>query len=195
MRTQMIGSESYMFKWFDHIPSDGSFDSGMDDFPRPPGTQYHVDAQCWMYELTKFMYEASVQFQDASAEGYRIKMELIKKNLEFFRDPVQNIYLDIIVNSNGSHSFSPFIGYGSILPIAFGMVDKKTVQFTKTLSLMTNTSMLNTGHGLSSIQRSSPEYLRTKDAYWRGPIWINMNYLALKGLKLFYPYESRKIYK
>lgn len=51
MRTQMTNDE-YLFKWFDHIQSDGSFNSGMDDFPRPLYTQYHIDAQSWMYALT-----------------------------------------------------------------------------------------------------------------------------------------------
>ena len=55
--------------------------------------------------------------------------------------------------------------------------------------------MLNTRHGLSSIARNSPEYMRSADAYWRGPIWINMNYAALRGLKLFYPIEGDLVYQ
>lgn len=48
LRTQMQDS-SFLFKWFDHISGEGSFNSGMDDFPRPQPTKYHVDAQSWMF--------------------------------------------------------------------------------------------------------------------------------------------------
>lgn len=56
MKTQMIGDKSYLFKWFDHIASNGSYNSGLDDFPRPKNGLYHIDAQSWMYKLTKFMW-------------------------------------------------------------------------------------------------------------------------------------------
>lgn len=70
MRTQMIGEKTYLFKWFDHIQSNGSFNSGLDDFPRPVNGLYHIDAQSWMYEITKFMWEASLEFKDADAVIY-----------------------------------------------------------------------------------------------------------------------------
>ena len=30
-------------------------------------------------------------------------------------------------------------------------------------------------------------YLENKNAYWKGPVWININYLVLKGLYENYP--------
>jgi hypothetical protein len=56
MKTQMVGERTYLFKWFDHIESEGSFNSGLDDFPRPSNCIYHIDAQSWMYVLTRFMW-------------------------------------------------------------------------------------------------------------------------------------------
>jgi hypothetical protein len=57
----MIAPDTYLFKWFDHLKSDIpyieiSFNSGMDDFPRPLGSAYFIDTQAWMYYFTKFMY-------------------------------------------------------------------------------------------------------------------------------------------
>ena len=45
---------------------------------------------------------------------------------------------------------------------------------------------LDTGYGLSSISMKDKLYLENRDAYWRGPVWININYLLLKGLKIYY---------
>lgn len=186
MKTQMTSPDSYLFKWFDHINSEGSFNSGMDDFPRPPTTTYHVDAQCWMYKLTKFMWRASEKFDRPATAGYYIQMTKIKDNLRKLLDPLRHIFLDTTVNYMGYSEYSPHVGYGSLLPIAFGMLEPDTIEFNATLKLMSDTTMLNSTHGLSSIATSSPYYLMNKDAYWRGPVWLNMNYLALRGLKLHY---------
>lgn len=51
-------------------------------------------------------------------------------------------------------------------------------------------SHLDTGYGLASLSTNSSLYLSTKDAYWRGPVWININYLVLRGLSLFYTSEK-----
>jgi hypothetical protein len=138
MRTQMVGAGSYLFKWFDHIQSGGSFNSGMDDFPRPPNTQYHVDAQAWMYELTKFMALASQTFEKDAAPFYQEQMNKIKDNLQLFLEPTKGIYLDVLMGNDGSRAWSPYIGYGSVLPLSFGMVDSGSPQFKTTLNLLTS---------------------------------------------------------
>lgn len=51
----MNGSSSFLFKWFDHLGGEGSFNSGLDDFPRPQPTKYHIDAQSWIYEMSRVM--------------------------------------------------------------------------------------------------------------------------------------------
>lgn len=46
---------------------------------------------------------------------------------------------------------------------------------------------LDYGFGLTSMSTRDSYYLATNDAYWRGPVWVNINYLFLRGLNLFYP--------
>ena len=51
---------------------------------------------------------------------------------------------------------------------------------------LTNPDLLYTPHGLRSLAKNSPLYMKRNtehDApYWRGPIWINMNFLAIRAL-------------
>lgn len=55
----MSKENPFLFKWFDHIQGEGSFNSGMDDFPRLQPTKYHIDAQSWMYLMSKVMAEVA----------------------------------------------------------------------------------------------------------------------------------------
>lgn len=48
---------------------------------------------------------------------------------------------------------------------------------------------LNSGFGITSISQRDPQYL-TSGAYWRGPVWININFLFLRGLFLYYKTET-----
>jgi mannosyl-oligosaccharide glucosidase len=45
---------------------------------------------------------------------------------------------------------------------------------------------LDTGYGIASISTDDPMYLENASAYWRGPVWINLNFLLLRGLNIYY---------
>jgi mannosyl-oligosaccharide glucosidase len=70
------------------------------------------------------------------------------------------------------------------------MIQKNSPEYFATLQALSDQTVFNTLHGISSISQSSPLYLATKNSYWTGPVWINMNYLVIKGLKLFYPEQD-----
>jgi hypothetical protein len=84
-------------------------------------------------------------------------------------------------------TFSYRLGYPSLLPLAFGMIPKDSPQYKATIHALNSTMNFNSLFGISSISRSDSTYLASKDSYWRGPVWVNMNYLVLRGLKLYYP--------
>lgn len=50
---------SYIFRWHDSIANEGSFNSGLDDFPRLNNSVGHVDCQSWMYFFANVMVEVS----------------------------------------------------------------------------------------------------------------------------------------
>lgn len=54
------------------------------------------------------------------------------------------------------------------------------------INSLTNPDLLYTPYGLRSLSKNSPLYMKKNtehDApYWRGPIWININYLAIRSL-------------
>ena len=50
---------------------------------------------------------------------------------------------------------------------------------------MTNPETIWTNFGLASLLKKD-EFYGIDSNYWRGPIWININFMVLRGLKLFY---------
>lgn len=73
------------------------------------------------------------------------------------------------------------------MTIATGMIPYLSSEYNSTIQALKD--HLDSGHGITSISMHSPVYM-TEGAYWRGPVWINLNYMVLRGLKLYYPKES-----
>ena len=51
------------------------------------------------------------------------------------------------------------------------------------LDLIKDPEELWTSFGIASLSRKDP-YFGADENYWRGPIWININYLILRSLYL-----------
>ncbi|GMH36420.1 hypothetical protein BSKO_04288 [Bryopsis sp. KO-2023] len=83
--------------------------------------------------------------------------------------------------------YVPHFGYVSLFPL-FMLIFKPTdTALSKQLDLLHDPELLWTDYGLRSLAKSSSLYnaynTEHDGPYWRGPIWINMNYLALRALK------------
>lgn len=88
-------------------------------------------------------------------------------------------------------TFNPHLGYVTLFPLMFGHLDGKSDEFFNLLRILSSTDELNSPFGIRSLSKSDLLY-HSGDDYWRGHIWINMNYLTLRGLKLFYS-ESTEV--
>lgn len=83
----------------------------------------------------------------------------------------------------------PHIGYVSLFPFMGRLIPPDSWILGKQLDLISNKSILWTNFGLRSLAKSSSIYMQRNtehDApYWRGPIWMNMNYLILSALNYY----------
>ena len=72
-------------------------------------------------------------------------------------------------------------GYISIFPFLLGLMGKDSERLGKVLDLIADPEELWSDYGLRSLSKKD-EYYGTGENYWRGPIWININYLAIQRL-------------
>uniref|UniRef100_A0A803TTL9 Mannosyl-oligosaccharide glucosidase n=1 Tax=Anolis carolinensis TaxID=28377 RepID=A0A803TTL9_ANOCA len=78
------------------------------------------------------------------------------------------------------------LGYVSLFPLLLELLHPNSPRLGNLLADMRSEKKLWTPFGLRSLSRSSPFYLKHNTEhdppYWRGPIWLNINYLAVRAL-------------
>ncbi|CAI9785085.1 unnamed protein product [Fraxinus pennsylvanica] len=93
----------------------------------------------------------------------------------------------------------PHVGYVSLFPFIGRLIPPDSWILEKQLDLISNRSALSTVFGLRSLAKTSTLYMirntEHDPPYWRGTIWMNMNYLILSSLnhysKVEGPYRGR----
>ena len=83
-----------------------------------------------------------------------------------------------------AYHLSTHLGYPNFLPLIVGLVDSTEVLELQILSMMNNATLW-TDQGIRSLSKEDVNF-GTGYNYWRGPIWINMNYLLLRSMKVIY---------
>lgn len=78
---------------------------------------------------------------------------------------------------------SPFLGYVNLFPLFFGLIPES--RLSATLDFIQDPSHIWSPFGLLSLSRQDRYYMKN-DQYWTGPIWVNINYLVLRGLYINY---------
>ena len=177
----------------------------------PTPDERHVDLLCWMTLATKQMRRIAQLVAPESKSRYEAFERFLEENdflNKFHWSDQHQMYCDwgshssnvqLVRPANGGtkvrKQLSPStyrcvddaFGYVSLFPFLLRLLSPSDFRLAIVLDKLSNTSELWTDFGLRSLSRQSryyDVYNTEHDApYWRAPIWINVNYLALGALK------------
>ncbi|KAI0933864.1 hypothetical protein AcV5_005895 [Taiwanofungus camphoratus] len=178
--------------------------SGMDDYPRGPphAGELHLDLISWMAFFSRTMREIAEfvgEFDDAAAFE-DIEHATIDNIDDLHWSEEHQMYCDADVNDEDESYHVCHKGYLSIFPFMLGLLPPDSPHLGPILDMVRDPQHLWSPYGLRSLSASHPEFGQGEN-YWKGPIWIQMNFLALKALYKTYgaqegPYQqhSKEIY-
>lgn len=127
--------------------------------------------------------DVSKRFNDFGNHSEKLALEKI-----FDRDSMKN-KLVRVVNELPVDQFVDHFGYVSLFPFLLKLLEPGSAELIQILEDLPNPALLWTDFGLRSLATTSSMFLKYNtefDApYWRGPIWINMNYLTISSLDYY----------
>ena len=160
--------------------------SGMDDYPRPqpphPG-ELHVDLISWVGMMTRSMKRiAEFIGEKDDAKEYTQNEYALKRNIDDLHwSQKDQTYCDATVDDYEESIHVCHKGYVSIFPFLTGMLSADSPHLKAVLDLIEDEDELWSDYGIRSLSKSDSNY-HTDEDYWRSPIWMNINYLAVTNL-------------
>lgn len=160
--------------------------SGLDDYPRaqpPHPGELHTDLISWIGMMTRSIRriaEAIGETDDVKEfEGY--ETAIIRNIDDLHWDKKEKTYCDATVDDYEESVHVCHKGYISIFPFLTGLLPPGSPRLKAVLDLISDPEELWSDYGLRSLSKQDELYM-TDENYWRSPIWMNMNYLAVKSL-------------
>lgn len=178
-------SQKEGYRWRGRTPQH-ILTSGLDDYPRPqpphPG-ELHTDLISWIGLMTRSMKRiAEVLGENDDAHEFRMHETAIIRNIDDLHwNQRAQTYCDATVDDYEENMHVCHKGYISIFPFLAGLVPIESPRLGAILDLIADPKELWSDYGLRSLS-ANDDFYGTDENYWRGPIWINMNYLAVKNL-------------
>ncbi|GMH20779.1 hypothetical protein Nepgr_022621 [Nepenthes gracilis] len=149
------------------------------------GKEYHLAAK----QLSDFAILNQMHFDEANGAyfdfgnhtekvrlGWQVKVTGNYVSKELVREVLEMPELQLV----------PQLGYVSLFPFMGRIIPPESWILEKQLDLISNQSTLWTSYGIRSLAKTSSLYMKRNTEhdppYWRGPIWVNMNYMILSAL-------------
>ncbi|RPA77388.1 mannosyl-oligosaccharide glucosidase [Ascobolus immersus RN42] len=177
----------YSFRWRGRTPNH-CLASGLDDYPRaqpPHPGELHVDLASWMVLLTRSMRRLADKTSntDDSMEYRDLERQIVRNLNALHWSEKDKMYCDSTIDEYEESIFVCHPGYVSLFPLLVGgIVQPDDKKLPHLLDLIESEDHLWTPYGLRSLSPQD-EFYGKDENYWRGPIWININYLAVVRLR------------
>ena len=160
--------------------------SGLDDYPRPqpphPG-ELHVDLISWMGLMTRSLRRIAefISETDDAREFQGYETAILRNIDDLHWDSKAKTYCDATIDDYEESVHVCHKGYISIFPFLTGLLPPDSPRLGAILDLISDPEELWSDYGIRSLSKNDAFY-GTEEDYWRSPIWMNMNYLAVKSL-------------
>lgn len=181
------------YRWRGRTP-EHILTSGLDDYPRPqpphPG-ELHVDLISWMGMMTRSMRRIAetINESDDVAEFRDYETAIIRNIDDLHWDKKANTYCDATIDDYEENVHVCHKGYISLFPFMTGLLPPDSPRLGAILDLIGDPDELWSPYGIRSLSKKD-EFYGTGENYWRSPIWINMNFLVVKNLRVRSPNDS-----
>ncbi|XP_054163075.1 mannosyl-oligosaccharide glucosidase-like [Oppia nitens] len=179
----------------------------------PTDDEYHLDLRCWIWLAADVMTRIADAIGDTVMKSkYKATADLLADNglLETLHwSEADKAYCDygyhstnvsLVKDSTGQYVRKVWtppkyqltcdqLGYVNLFPLMFGLIEPNNTRLGHVLDIIGNSSQMGSPYGLSSLSKTSFYYNKWNSQwgspYWRGPIWININYLVLRSLHYY----------
>ncbi|KAK0720526.1 glycoside hydrolase [Lasiosphaeris hirsuta] len=160
--------------------------SGLDDYPRPQPphpSELHVDLLSWMGVMAKSLANIADALGLAEEVDDLTKVrDAIEHNLDDLHwSAKEGCYCDATVDDFEENELVCHKGYISLFPFLTGLLPADSPRLRPLLALLADEDELWSPHGIRSLSKKDPFY-GTSENYWRSPVWINVNYMAIVQL-------------
>ena len=158
-----------------------SGESGQDNSPR-----FDVDERADAMDFSAFQandafYLAKIYAElgnNAKAEEWNKVYENIKNQInKLLWNEQDGVYYDRLI---GSGKFTNILTPSCFIPMMVGIPSQE--QADRMVKKLTDPNLLWTNFPLATVSKQHPLY---SSDFWRGGVWLNMNYMIMKGLRRY----------
>ena len=138
-----------------------------------------VDLNSYLYAEKRYLASiANVLGIEKDVKKFNKKVDVLKSLIQRkMFDNDTGYFYDVLLNGKG---FCKVQGPEGWIPFWTAVATKKQAECVK--EILTNSEKFATYIPFPSVSKDCPAFTPTADGYWRGPVWIDQAYFAIRGL-------------